>query len=65
MSWDNIQDQWETLKGRVQARWAEVTSEEIEQIAGKRERLVEIIHQKYGRSKEDVEKEVDEFLSSK
>ncbi|NOE20787.1 CsbD family protein [Ruegeria atlantica] len=64
MNWDDIQDQWETLKGRVQAEWSELSHDEIDQIAGKREKLVEIIHQKYGRSRSDVEKEVDEFLSS-
>ncbi len=64
MSWNDIQDQWETLKGRIQAKWSELSHDEVDQIEGKREKLVEIIHQKYGRSKDDVEEEVDAFLSS-
>lgn len=64
MNWDQIQGQWKQLKGSVQAKWADLTDDDLESIEGDGERLVGILQEKYGKSKEEAKKEVDEFLSS-
>ena len=64
MNWDQFQGQWKTLKGTVQSKWGELTDDELAQIAGDRDVLEGKIQEKYGKSKEEVKKEVDDFLSS-
>lgn len=64
MNWDQIQGQWKQLKGRVQAKWAELTDDDLDKVKGDREKLEGILQEKYGKSKEEVRREVDEFFSS-
>ena len=64
MNWDQIQGQWKQLKGSVQAKWAELTEDDLEKVKGDRDKLEGILQEKYGKSKEEVRREVDEFFSS-
>lgn len=64
MNTDIMQGQWKQLKGKVQQKWGELTNDELDRIAGKREELVGIVQEKYGRSREEAEREVNDFLSS-
>jgi uncharacterized protein YjbJ (UPF0337 family) len=56
-----IKGQWNELKGRVKERWGELTNDEIDRIEGRREQLVGAIQQHYGRSRDEVEKEVERW----
>ncbi|MBO9433723.1 CsbD family protein [Ruegeria sp. R13_0] len=64
MNWDQIQGQWKQLKGSVQAKWAELTEDDLEKVKGDRDKLEGILQEKYGKSKEEVRREVDDFFSS-
>lgn len=64
MNWDQIQGQWKQLKGNVQAKWGELTDDEVDEVKGDREALEGKIQEKYGKSKEEAKQEVDDFLSS-
>ncbi len=64
MNWDQIRGQWKQLKGNVQAKWAELTDDDLEKVKGDREKLEGILQEKYGKSNEEVRREVDEFFSS-
>ncbi len=62
MHWDEIKGKWKELSGSIHAAWGELTSDEIAEIDGDRERLEDKLQQKYGKSKEEARKLVDEFL---
>ncbi|PPB81162.1 uncharacterized protein YjbJ (UPF0337 family) [Albidovulum inexpectatum] len=64
MNWDMIQGKWKELKGKVQAKWGELTDDELDQIEGRREELVGRLQQRYGKTKEEAEREVDEWMKS-
>ena len=64
MNNDTIQGQWKQIKGQVQAKWGELTGDEIDQIEGNRERLAGIVQERYGKSKEEAQREVDDFYST-
>jgi len=64
MNWDQIQGKWKEVKGNAKSKWGELTDDELTEIDGDRELLEGKIQAKYGRSKEQVKKEVDDFLSS-
>lgn len=63
MNTDILKGKWEQLKGTVQKKWGELTNDEIEQIAGDSKKLTGLIQERYGRSKEDAEKEIKEWMS--
>ncbi len=61
MNWDQIQGKWTQLQGSARVEWAKLTDQELEQVQGERDKLVGLIQEKYGRSKEEAEEEVDQW----
>lgn len=61
MNSDTLEGTWKEIKGKVRAQWGKLTDDELDVINGNRERLEGAIQKAYGRSKEAVKKEVDEF----
>lgn len=49
---------WNELKGRVKEQWGELTDDEIDQVDGRRDQLLGIIQQRYGKARGDVEREL-------
>ncbi len=64
MNSDTLKGNWEQVKGHIQKKWGELTNDEIDQINGSRKILTGKIQEKYGRAREEVEKEVDDFENS-
>jgi uncharacterized protein YjbJ (UPF0337 family) len=56
-----LKGQWNELKGRVKERWGELTNDELDRIEGRRDQLVGAIQQQYGRSRDEVEREVERW----
>ncbi|HEY8518832.1 MAG TPA: CsbD family protein [Gammaproteobacteria bacterium] len=63
MNWDMIAGQWKQLSGKARQRWGKLTDDDWEMIKGKRDELIGRIQARYGRSREDAEREVDEWSS--
>lgn len=61
MNWDQISGGWKQFKGKAKERWGNLTDDEIDIAAGKRDQLAGHIQKKYGKTKEEAEKEVDEW----
>jgi uncharacterized protein YjbJ (UPF0337 family) len=61
MSWDKVEGNWKQFKGKVRETWGELTDDEIEQIAGKRDILLGKIQEKYGIAKDEAEMRIKEF----
>jgi len=57
MNWDRIEGNWKQLKGNVREQWAKLTDDQLEAIAGQRDRLVGKIQETYGITKEETEKQ--------
>nr|WP_136251611.1 CsbD family protein [Ningiella ruwaisensis] len=64
MNNDRIEGNWKQLKGKAQQKWGELTDDDIDKMEGNRTELVGKIQERYGKSKDEAEKEVDEFMSS-
>ncbi|GAB3242223.1 CsbD family protein [Chitinimonas naiadis] len=63
MNKDIVEGQWKQLKGKVRAAWGELTDDDIDRIGGRREQWVGALQQRYGKAKDDVTREIDEFLA--
>ncbi|RTK93500.1 MAG: CsbD family protein [Rickettsiales bacterium] len=62
MNEDILKGKWEQLKGTIQKKWGELTNDEVNKIAGDSKKLSGLIQERYGHSKEDAEKEINEWL---
>lgn len=61
MNWDQIEGKWRQFAGKAKQQWGELTDDDIDKIAGHREELVGKIQQVYGISKEEAERQVEDF----
>lgn len=62
MDWNRIEGSWKELKGKVKQQWADLTDDELDMIAGKREELEGKLQQRYGLSKDAARKQVDDWM---
>ena len=63
MNKDRIEGNWKELKGKAQQQWGELTNDDLDKIEGNRTELVGKVQQKYGKTKDEAEREVDDFLN--
>ena len=64
MNSDTLRGQWNKLKGTIRKQWGKLTDDDVDQIQGDAEILLGRIQTRYGRSREEAEKEVDRWLKS-
>lgn len=63
MNNDVFEGKWKQLKGRIRETWGELTDDEVDQIQGKHTVLVGKLQEKYGYSREEAEREINDFLA--
>lgn len=61
MNWDRVEGNWKQFKGKVKERWGKLTDDELEVIAGRRDRIAGKIQEHYGISKDVAEKQLSDF----
>lgn len=61
MNWDRIEGKWKQFSGSARTRWGQLTDNDWEAIAGKRNQLVGRIQQRYGVTKAEAEKQADQW----
>lgn len=61
MEGNYFEGNWKILKGKVKEQWGKLTDDDITAINGKTEQLVGKLQKKYGYTKEEAERKVNEF----
>jgi uncharacterized protein YjbJ (UPF0337 family) len=64
MNWDQVEGNWRHVKGKVRARWDRLTADDLMAVAGRRDRLVGKLLERYGYAKETAEQELDALALS-
>ncbi len=64
MNWDVLKGQWKQLTGKLKAKWGKLTDDDLTLIGGKKDELLGKLQERYGYSKDQAEKEADDFLRS-
>ena len=62
MNMEQMKGKWNQLKGEAKIQWGELTNDELDKIDGHRDKLIGKLQEKYGKSKEEAETEVDRFF---
>lgn len=63
MNWDQIQGKWKEYTGKAQSQWGKLTDDDMQQIQGDRRALAGKIQEAYGVSKEEAERQIDDWSS--
>jgi uncharacterized protein YjbJ (UPF0337 family) len=61
MNWDRIEGSWTELKGKVKEKWGQLTDDDLEQAAGRRDQLIGALQRRYGYEWDRAERELDEL----
>jgi len=64
MNWDRIEGNWKQLKGKVKAQWGDLTDDDFEVVAGRRDQLAGKIQERYGIAKDEAERQVKAWENS-
>lgn len=64
MNWDQIEGKWKEIKGQARQKWGKLTDDDLDVINGKREVLEGRLQKAYGKTKEEIKGEVDQFMNS-
>ena len=61
MNWDQIEIQWKQLKMQMSDKWTRLTEDDLNSIAGNRNKLLRRLRSRYGQTKGEAEKDADSF----
>jgi uncharacterized protein YjbJ (UPF0337 family) len=64
MNWDRIEGDWKQMKGKVKEKWGQLTDDDMDVIAGKRDQLAGKIQSRYGVAKDEAEKQIDAWAKT-
>jgi len=62
-AWDRIAGTWKQSSGEVKKQWGKLTDDELMQVNGNREILEGKIQEKYGITKQQANKQIDEWAN--
>lgn len=61
MNWDRVEGNWKQFTGKAQQKWGKLTDDDLDQVKGNKQELEGKIQERYGKSKEEAEREVDDW----
>ena len=61
MNWDRIEGNWKQFKGKARQKWGELTDDDLDKLAGKRDQLIGKIQERKGIARDRAEAEVTEW----
>jgi uncharacterized protein YjbJ (UPF0337 family) len=64
MNWDQIEGKWKQFKGSVKQQWGKITDDDLDFIAGTRDKFIGKLQERYGLAKEDAERAADKWLAA-
>ena len=64
MNWDQIAGKWSQVKGDIRQKWGKLTDNDLEVVAGSKDKLVGRIQERYGFAKEDAQRQLDDWVTT-
>jgi len=59
MNTDILEGKWKQMKGKIQSQWGDLTDDDLDRIAGRREEFVGVMQEKYGKGRDEAEREFE------
>jgi uncharacterized protein YjbJ (UPF0337 family) len=64
MDWNRVEGNWKQFKGKVKEKWGNLTDDDLDKVAGRRDQLEGLIQERYGLAKDKVRQDVDSWLDA-
>jgi uncharacterized protein YjbJ (UPF0337 family) len=64
MNWDQVEGKWKQLKGSAKEKWGKLTDDDLDVIAGRQDKLVGKLQERYGIAKDEAEKQSDAWIKA-
>lgn len=64
MNSDQLQGKWKQLKGSARQQFGKLTDDDLEMIAGSRDKLVGKLQERYGYAREEAQRRADQWMNS-
>jgi uncharacterized protein YjbJ (UPF0337 family) len=64
MPWDKIEKRWNQLKGTVREEWRNLTDDDLYEVAGNRDRLLDKLQQRYGLDRDEAERQLQAWMEA-
>ena len=64
MNTNILEGKWMQLRGAIREKWGQLTDDELDQIAGKRDKLAGVLQERYGYAENEAEQQIDDFLEN-
>lgn len=61
MSAEQLKGNWNQFKGKLKQAWGDLTDDELKKVEGKRDELVGLLQKKYGKTKDEVSRQLAEY----
>jgi uncharacterized protein YjbJ (UPF0337 family) len=62
---DEMQGKWTQMKGEVQRQWGKLTNDDLDVVAGDAKKLAGKIQERYGKAKDEAEREVNLWIENR
>jgi uncharacterized protein YjbJ (UPF0337 family) len=63
MNEDVFSGKWREMRGTLRSWWGRLSDDDLERIGGEKDKLVGLVQERYGQTREQAEREVDRRLS--
>jgi uncharacterized protein YjbJ (UPF0337 family) len=64
MDWNQLGAKWDLFKGAAKQQWGELTDDDLDYIAGTRDKLIGRLREKYGVNKEEAERQAERWFAT-
>jgi uncharacterized protein YjbJ (UPF0337 family) len=61
MNWDQVSGNWKQFKGKVQEKWGDLTNDDLDRAAGRRDQMVGLLQARYGWERDRAVRELDDL----
>lgn len=59
-----VEGKWKQVKGEAKTRWGKLTDDDLDVVAGQRDKLVGRVQERYGIAKDQAQREVEDWNKS-
>jgi len=63
MNEDILKGQWKQLRGQIKEWWGVLTDDDLDKINGQRDQMIGMLQKKYGFTKDQATRELDDRLA--
>jgi len=62
MNWNEVEGKWNQVKGSVREKFGKLTDDDLQIIAGKKDKFIGKLQERYGMQREQAEKDANNWL---